>query len=177
MSDLAAHLEDLISEGNENENAASFFPKVKRVALAQGCQREWLADYVETCLLDKALVWYIMLDERTRRNFDGLRLAMLKRFATSVSIPPAAVAAAPITSIPARPPSWSSLRGRLPFVRHDNLFPGYCKDVERMLEMVTDRWECYGTSKKFEALVVELCISSDPSRVSQSLLRIVVSIG
>ncbi|KAG8864827.1 hypothetical protein FRB96_003413 [Tulasnella sp. 330] len=179
MSDKAEPIEDLIFHGNENENVAAFLQKVKRVAFAQGRQRdqEWLVDYVEACLSDKALLWYTKLDERTWSDFNSLRVAMLEHFATPVNIPPAAPAAAPIASILARRPSQSNPRGRISFMRHDGLFPGYCRDVERKVSVGPGLWECSRTSKVSDALIVELCKSSDRSGKSRSLLKIVDSNG
>ncbi|KAG8868928.1 hypothetical protein FRB98_003120, partial [Tulasnella sp. 332] len=179
MSDQAVHMEDLTFGGNETESVTVFLQRVKRVAFMQGRQRdqEWLVDYVETCLVEKALVWYTKLEERTRSDFNSLRVAMLEHFAIPVSIPPAApaapAAAAPTASIPARPPPQNP-RGRISFVMEDGVFWGYCENVERMHK---SQWLCYRTSNISKALIVELCMSSDPSRKSSSLLRVVDSNG
>ncbi|KAG8879751.1 hypothetical protein FRB97_001447, partial [Tulasnella sp. 331] len=99
MSDLTLHLENITFQGKEMEDATQFLQNVKRVAFAQGRQRdqEWLVDYVETCLAGDALEWYTELDEETRFNFDHLRIAMIKRFrvTTPANIQPAPPAAVP----------------------------------------------------------------------------------
>ncbi|KAG8870170.1 hypothetical protein FRB97_000268, partial [Tulasnella sp. 331] len=71
MSDRMSPVENITFEGKDNESVTLFLQSVKRVAFAQGRQRDqgWLADYVETCLAEKALEWYIALDEETQRNF------------------------------------------------------------------------------------------------------------
>lgn len=81
-------LEQLTFGGNETENVSSFFRNVKRVAFAQGYQRDnkWVADYVETCLIDKALEWYDALDEKTQADFQSLRTAMLQRFSRGAHV-------------------------------------------------------------------------------------------
>ncbi|KAG8854788.1 hypothetical protein FRB96_007317 [Tulasnella sp. 330] len=93
-------LQEITFDGNESENVSLFLQNVKRVAFAQGRQRddEWLADYVETCLIDDALEWYDTLDKDIQRDFSSLRTAMLERFRRSTRIanmPLAPAAAAP----------------------------------------------------------------------------------
>lgn len=89
-------LEEISFDGNESENVSLFLQSVKRVAFAQGRQRdnEWLADYVETCLIDEALEWYDALDEKTQGDFKSLRTAMLQRFGRTSRI----------ANIPSAPP-------------------------------------------------------------------------
>ncbi|KAG8848027.1 hypothetical protein FRB96_001319 [Tulasnella sp. 330] len=112
MSDRMSPVENITFEGKGNESVTQFLQRVKQVAFAQGRQRdqEWLADYVETCLSEKALEWYISLDEDTQRNFTRLRIAMVERFrsSTPVNIAPAPAAAPPPASAPPPPTPKSS---------------------------------------------------------------------
>ncbi|KAG8870271.1 membrane anchor subunit of succinate dehydrogenase, Sdh4, partial [Tulasnella sp. 331] len=136
--------------------------KVKRVAFAEG-QRDnyWLADYVETCLIDDALVWYDALDEIIQRDFRLLRTAMLQHFISNVPLP------APAAS---SPPLQMKRWGRIRVVRHDGLAPEYCGQEQ------DQKWcmRCGRTSTESESLIVELCREPDPLKTkSRSLLRVV----
>ncbi|KAG8848029.1 hypothetical protein FRB96_001321 [Tulasnella sp. 330] len=101
-------LEELTFGGKEDEDVTLFLQKVKRVAFAQGRQRdqEWLMDYLETCLVGKALLWYLELDGTPKSNFTSLSIAMIRNFpvAASASIPPAPAAASPRPIAPVYPP-------------------------------------------------------------------------
>ncbi|KAG8888370.1 hypothetical protein FRB98_007765 [Tulasnella sp. 332] len=104
MSDQMSPVEHITFEGRKNESVTLFLQNVKRIAFAEGRQRdqEWLADYVETCLAEKALEWYIALDQKIRYDFDALRVAMVERFrvVTPANLPPAPAAAAPPFTAP-----------------------------------------------------------------------------
>lgn len=102
ISETMSSLEYLIFDGKAGSNVTLFLQRVKQVAFAQCHQRDndWLADYVEACLTDDALVWYDALDESTQRDFGALRTAMLLHF-IATDIPP--------TNIPSAPPAAAGL--------------------------------------------------------------------
>ncbi|KAG8886095.1 hypothetical protein FRB98_001469, partial [Tulasnella sp. 332] len=186
MSDIGSPLESITFQGRETENVTQFLQNVKRIAFSQGCQRdqEWLVDYVETCLADEALEWFIELDDETRFNFDRLRIAMVKRFrvAAPAIIPPAPPAAAPPpvasrppiapeSSPPTRPLSAPRMgqQGRIKIVRDNGALTSYC-GPERSYPG-TQRCCCDQKSSESEALVVELCPSSTSTH-AQLRLRV-----
>ncbi|KAG8888375.1 hypothetical protein FRB98_007770 [Tulasnella sp. 332] len=182
-------LEHISFGGKDTENVTLFLQSVKRVAFAQGRQRdqEWQVDYVETCLSDKALLWYITLEQKTRSDFHSLRVAMIEHFAIPTDIPPAPAPAAaliPSAATPAAsafpapissPQTIKKQRGRITVVRNDGRAPGYC-GPERNNE-ARKGWGCDRTSSSSEALVVELCQSSDSFKASRSLMKIVSAGG
>ncbi|KAG8878158.1 hypothetical protein FRB97_002752 [Tulasnella sp. 331] len=90
-------LENITFGGKDTEDVTLFLQNVKRVAFAQGRQRDcdWLADYVETCLTGRALLWHDTLDEKTSSDYKLLRTAMLQYF----------VAQIPTANIPSAPPA------------------------------------------------------------------------
>ncbi|KAG9025642.1 hypothetical protein FRB95_009939 [Tulasnella sp. JGI-2019a] len=94
--------ESLIFAGRLGEDVTLFLQCVKRVAFAQGRQRdnEWLVDYAETCLTGKALVWYTTLSKGVRTNFASLRIAMIDHFAAAADIALTPAAAAPLSPRP-----------------------------------------------------------------------------
>ncbi|KAG8848025.1 hypothetical protein FRB96_001317 [Tulasnella sp. 330] len=186
MSDQMSPVEHITFEGRKNESVTLFLQNVKRIAFAEGRQRdqEWLADYVETCLAEKALEWYIALDQKIRYDFDALRVAMVERFrvVTPANLPPAPAAAAPPFTAPtlstpssSKPKPSQKRLGRITIVRQDGILPGYCSS-ERFEEN-SKRWQCDRTALASDALVVELCTPSDSSKASQSLLKVVSADG
>lgn len=105
-------IDQITFEGKDTEDATLLLQSVKRVAFALDRQRdqEWLADYVETCLAGTALMWYVALDEKTRYDFNSLRIAMIERFSQSIPMcipraPPAAALPHPLP--PQDPPRCS----------------------------------------------------------------------
>ncbi|KAG8881656.1 hypothetical protein FRB97_009278 [Tulasnella sp. 331] len=183
MSDLIPPLDHITFRGRETENVTEFLQNVKKVAFAQGHQRdhEWLIDYVETCLADEALKWYTSLDEETQSNFDRLRIAMIERFpVTAASTPLAPAAVAPSSNAQVHSlsnqsnlPLLKKQRGRIAIVWGNDLSQGYCGPEHSNYN--PNQWRCDQTFSESEATVVELCPSSDPSKHTQSLLSVVVS--
>ncbi|KAG8919377.1 hypothetical protein FRC01_001315, partial [Tulasnella sp. 417] len=59
-----------------------FLRAVRKVAFGQGKHEdpEWIAGYVSTCFVGKALRWYEELDEDTQDDWKQLRKALLERF-------------------------------------------------------------------------------------------------
>lgn len=61
----SALLEQISFEGRDGEDVTHFLRDVKRVAIAEGQQRDdqWLIDYAESCLAGPALKWFLGLDD------------------------------------------------------------------------------------------------------------------
>ncbi|KAG8988010.1 hypothetical protein FRB94_001176, partial [Tulasnella sp. JGI-2019a] len=79
----------LAFEGRENDDVTVFLRELKRVANAQGRQRDndWLVDTFEMCLAGPALRWYSLLDDDVQSDFKRLRLAALQRFTPIERVP------------------------------------------------------------------------------------------
>ncbi|KAG9007633.1 hypothetical protein FRB94_014151 [Tulasnella sp. JGI-2019a] len=81
----ARDLTDYLSfDGADNEDVTHFVRQVKRIALAQGRQRDqaWMFDYAESCFGGIAIRWF---DQRQTEgeplaSWDALRHALLNRF-------------------------------------------------------------------------------------------------
>ncbi|KAG8888662.1 GTP-binding protein Rab-3D [Tulasnella sp. 332] len=111
---------ELISfNGRDGEEVTEFLRSVKRVALAEGRQRDdqWLMDYTESCLAGPALQWHLYLEDKTLSSWRGLQRAFLNRFAPMKAAPmvpePAPAAFRPIEVASSAPPlpSQSDLKG------------------------------------------------------------------
>lgn len=98
----ASHLEHITFEGKPTEDVTTFLQSVKRVAIAQGRQRddEWQVDYVESCLAGDALRWFSELEEGTLGSWRTVRNAFLRQFSTPVNRPANAPAAAATPAAP-----------------------------------------------------------------------------
>ncbi|KAG8855855.1 GTP-binding protein [Tulasnella sp. 330] len=102
---------ELISfNGRDGEEVTEFLRSVKRVALAEGRQRDdqWLMDYTESCLAGPALQWHLYLEDKTLSSWRGLQRALLNRFAPMKAAPtvpePAPAAFRPIEVASSAPP-------------------------------------------------------------------------
>lgn len=95
-------LEQVSFEGTDGEDVTLFLRSVRRVAFAQGLQRDeqWLTDYVESCLAGPALIWHLDLDETVGCSWAALQRALLSRFAVPPQAAPTPPQAAPAVSRP-----------------------------------------------------------------------------
>lgn len=86
---LASNTGFLSFEGRVDEDVTLFLRDFKRLALLRGRQQdeEWIADQMEASLAGSALRWYLTLETRKRRDFESLRIAMLKHFPPPVHVP------------------------------------------------------------------------------------------
>lgn len=107
-------IEVLTFSGGPTEDVTVFLQNVKRIAFAQGRQKDdvWLVEYVETCLVGAALRWFSELEDAEGvQSWRALRKACLERFGPPVNTqaPPAAAAAVPVAG-PANAPTLHGLR-------------------------------------------------------------------
>lgn len=109
-------LEIVSFDGTDGEDASVFLRDVKRIAFAQGRQRdhEWLIDYTESCLAGAALTWFLGLNNDLLDNWRALQMALINRFPSKSSF--AQRAPAPAAISPPKPspvatttqPVWSA---------------------------------------------------------------------
>ncbi|KAG8872631.1 GTP-binding protein [Tulasnella sp. 331] len=87
----ASPLEQISFNGEGGEDVTEFLRNVKRVALAEGHQRDddWMIDYVESCLAGPALKWLLDQDDNEPASFRGLQRAMISRFESAQPTPSA----------------------------------------------------------------------------------------
>ncbi|KAG9032636.1 hypothetical protein FRB95_001146 [Tulasnella sp. JGI-2019a] len=98
---LDAQTELLTFNGSDTSDVTLFLQNVKRVAFAQGRQRdnEWLVDYTEASLTGEALRWFHRLDEETIGTWKTLCGAFLLRFGPTAQAP-----APPLPTVMQQPP-------------------------------------------------------------------------
>ncbi|KAG9038536.1 RNA helicase [Tulasnella sp. JGI-2019a] len=82
-------LEHITFDGKVSEDVTLFLQSVKRIALAQGHQRDndWMVDYVEACLTGDALEWFSRLDDETLHSWKAVRNAFLERYGPPIIDP------------------------------------------------------------------------------------------
>ncbi|KAG9037212.1 hypothetical protein FRB95_006465 [Tulasnella sp. JGI-2019a] len=96
-------VEVLTFSGRPDEDVTLFLQNVKRIAFAQGRQKDegWLADYVETCLAGAALRWFSELEDTAGdQSWKVLRRAFLERFEPVANPQPSAAAPGSSSSSP-----------------------------------------------------------------------------
>ncbi|KAG9017363.1 hypothetical protein FRB93_007477 [Tulasnella sp. JGI-2019a] len=123
---MAPSLELLTFNGTDNEDVTLFVRDVKRVAMAQGRQRdqEWMVDYVESCLGGQAMRWFSQLDvdsdDQAPLSWRALRQGLLNRFGAPPPPPPSIISkfgtttvgsSSPIKSEVSQSPSMSLVIG------------------------------------------------------------------
>ncbi|KAG9032638.1 hypothetical protein FRB95_001148 [Tulasnella sp. JGI-2019a] len=99
--DMNAQTELLTFNGSDTSDVTLFLQNVKRVAFAQGRQRddEWLVDYTEISLTGVALRWFHQLDQETARSWRALCDAFLLRFGSTAQAPAPTAAPVPRSNV------------------------------------------------------------------------------
>ncbi|KAG8992841.1 GTP-binding protein [Tulasnella sp. JGI-2019a] len=99
--DMNAQTELLTFNGSDTSDVTLFLQNVKRVAFAQGRQRddEWLVDYTEISLTGEALRWFHQLDQETARSWRALCDAFLLRFGSTAQAPAPTAAPVPRSNV------------------------------------------------------------------------------
>ncbi|KAG9006706.1 hypothetical protein FRB93_008438 [Tulasnella sp. JGI-2019a] len=131
-------LECLSFNGTNSEDVTEFLRQIKRIAMAQGRQRnqDWMFDCAESCLGGSALRWF---DQRQGEgealaSWDALRSALLSRFElpSDKDLPHAASPAALPPRLPSNGPrNWQPAmqkpKGRIKMLDRKGTLVGYCR--------------------------------------------------